>query len=184
MHRKEENKKKVSKIFMPWNFEEEQTWLEEQAKEGWLLEKKSFNYHFIKAEPQEMVYRIDFFSVKKEKKDEYIRLFTESGWELVQSSASWHYFRIPADKYDVDIYSDTQSRIDHLKRISRNIFGIFIIYFIVYMVIYDFETWFDLILFLPMLAFLIWGFIYILKIRDKIKALNETLDEEDQIPID
>lgn len=181
MPKNNENERKVSKTFMPWKFEEEQKWLEEQAREGWLLEKKSFTYHFVKAEPQDMVYRVDYFSITKKKKDEYIAIFAESGWELVHSSAGWHYFRIPAEEFDTDIYSDTQSRIDQLKRINQDIFGIFILYFIVFVVIYNFETWFDLILFIPMMMFLVWGFIYIIKIHDKIKKLNATLDEEDRV---
>jgi len=177
------NARKMSKIFMPWNFEKEQTWLEEQAREGWLLERKSFNYHFIKSEPQEMVYRVDYYSITdKKKKEEYMTIFEESGWEFVHGSSGWNYFRIPTDQFDVDIYSDPQSRIEQLKRISQDIFGIFIIYFITFTVIYNFERWFDLIYFIPMLTFLIFGLIYILKIQNKIKALNAMLDEEDQVP--
>ena len=41
-------------------------------------------------------------------------------------------------------------------------------------------SWFDLIIFIPMLAGLIWGFVYILKIRDKIKALYKEMGEEEE----
>lgn len=182
MPKKDENKKKISKVFMPWNFEKEQAWLEEQASEGWSLEKTFFNYRFVKAEAQEMVYRVDYFSITNKKKmEEYKAIFEESGWEFVHSSIGWHYFRIPASQYDTDIYSDPQSRIDQLKRVNQDTLGIFFLYFILFTVVYDFETWFDLVLFIPMLSFLIFAFIYILKTRDKIKALVDEMDEEEQL---
>lgn len=184
MVKKDDNKKKVFKIFMPWNFEKEQAWLEEKAKEGWLLERSFFNNHFVKAEPQEMVYRVDYFSLTSEKKEkEYVALFEESGWEFVQNSFGWHYFRIPADKFDTDIYSDPQSRIDQLKRINQEASGFFFLYFILFIVMFEFETWIDFVLFIPMLVIFIFGFVYMFKTYEKIKALQEELGEEEPLEI-
>ena len=180
MPKKDENVKKVTKFYMPWNFEKEQAWLEEQAREGWKLVKHGFHYTFEKSAPEEVVIRSDYISLATDKKkQEYISLFEESGWEFIGATTGWYYFRIPADQYDTDIYSDPQSRIEQLKRLNQDALGVFFLYFILFAVVMDYETWFDLIVFIPMLAMFIWGFIYMLKIRDKIKALYEELGEEE-----
>ena len=182
MARKDENKMKEWKIFMPWNFEKEQEWLEEKAREGWMLEKSFFTNHFVKAEPQEMVYRVDYFSILNEKKlKRYRAVFEESGWEFVYSSFGWHYFRIPADQFSTEIYSAPPSRIEQLKRINEDAVGFFVLYLMLMITMSDFDGWDDLIFFALMGAMLVWGAIYTIKIREKITTLNETLDEDERI---
>ena len=176
-----ENVKKVMKLFMPWNFEKEQAWLEEMAREGWLLEKMVLRYTFKKAEPQEMVYRADYFSITDKKKlQTYVSIFEEAGWELIHSQFGWHYFRIPKSEFQADIYSDPPSRIDQLKRINEEALSVFIIYFLFFTVLMDYEHWFDFVLFFPMLAGFIWGIIYMLKINEKIKNLQAESGEEEE----
>lgn len=181
MPEKNENVKKVLKLFSPWNFEKETQWLEDMAREGWKLEKHALRYTFVKTEPEEVVFRSDYISItSKKKQEEYIALFEESGWEYIDTTSGWYYFRIPADRYDIDIYSDPQSRIEQMKRLNQDALSVFIIYFLFFTVLMDYENWFDLVFLVPMLAGFIWGIVYMLKIREKIKALYEELGEEEE----
>lgn len=178
----EKNRKTVWKLFWPWQYEQEEEWLEEQAKQGWLVEKASLVYQFRKSHPQELVYRIDYLSITSQKKlDSYKTTFEESGWEYVVSNFGWHYFRIPADEYSIDIYSDTPSKIEQLKRMNQDAFGLLSVYFLLAIVILDFESWFGIGMGLLYVGILAMGAIWLLKTRKKINLLNQTLDEDERI---
>ena len=95
----------------------EEKWLQEQASKGWLLEHFCFiRYRFTACKPGDFVYRIDFRSNSRKDLAEYLDLFHSAGWEHVTTCANWQYFRIPADRYSTDIYSDSTSLIEKFKR--------------------------------------------------------------------
>lgn len=111
------NMKSHFRIFMPWNYELEEKWLQDMAKSGWMLEDYCFiRYKFSLSKPGDYVYRIDFRSNRKNELTEYLHLFRSAGWEHIVSCANWQYFRIPEDRFTTDIYSDPTSKIDKFKR--------------------------------------------------------------------
>lgn len=113
-------KKRVFKTFFPWQYEEEQNWLEKMAKEGWLLEKAGLWYQFQAGQPKDVIYRLDFVEISRKKIAAYRQIFIDSGWEFVTSNWSgFQYFRIPADQFNTDIYSDVPSRIEQLRRVRN-----------------------------------------------------------------
>jgi hypothetical protein len=178
----DKNRKKIWKLFMPWQYEQEQAWLEEQARQGWLLEKALFFYQFRKSHPQELVYRIDYLSMASQKKlDAYKATFEASGWEYVFSSFRWHYFRIPADEYLTDIYSDTPSKIEQLKRMNQDALLLYLVYFSLFIVILGLDKWLGVILVLLYVGFLAIGGTWLWKTHEKIKTLSLTLDEDERI---
>ncbi len=109
----------IFKYFFPWQYDEEQNWLEEMAKEGWLLQRVGVGYHFRAAGPQNVIYRIDFVELGGKKLATYRKMFINSGWEYAASNLfGYQYYRIPVKRFSTDIYSDdVPSRIEHLRRI-------------------------------------------------------------------
>ena len=176
------DRKKVWKFFSPWQYEQEQAWLEEQARQGWLLEKGAFVYQFMKCPSQEVVYRIDYISITNPKKlDTYKAAFEESGWDYLFSYFGWHYFRIPAEQYTIDIYSDTPSKIVQLKRMNQDALTIFLVYLLLLISLLDIESWFGIGMVLLNIGVMAMGVTWYWKTHEKIKSLNLTLDEDERI---
>lgn len=106
--------KKVYKLFFPWQEKKEENWLVEMSKKGWHLNNVGFmNYTFIKGEPEDIIYRLDYRFIADSEMDDYITLFEEAGWEYIPKlKGSWHYFRTRANKRHIpEIYSDNTSKI-------------------------------------------------------------------------
>ena len=166
---------------MPWQFEKEQAWLEEMAQQGWLLEKMELRYIFKKIDPQEFISRTDYYIIRnEEKKQAYLSVFEESGWELIQSFNGWCYVRIPKSEYKTDIYSDSASRIDQLHRIKDNTLKVALIYILFIAIFMGFDTFFDLPVFILSLAMVVLGLIYRSKINEKIEGLRMKMGEEEK----
>ncbi|MEI0736532.1 DUF2812 domain-containing protein [Paenibacillus sp. JTLBN-2024] len=73
---------KKMKIFT--NFDREEQWLNEMARQGYQLINKSVAYEFAPAKPEEANYRIDyrFFKTRQDFED-YKALFEDCGWTHV-----------------------------------------------------------------------------------------------------
>lgn len=109
-------KKTVRKWFWVWDFEKEDQWLNEMAQSGWVLESVGFAvYHFAACEPGEYTVRLEM----REHDQAYLDLMQESGAEYIGRMAKWIYFRRKAADGPFDIFSDIDSRIDHLTKISH-----------------------------------------------------------------
>jgi hypothetical protein len=108
--------------FTPWETREMQTWLESKAKEGWLLRSCGWlMYRFEKSDPSQWTYRIDYqASIRNFDREEYLRIFSDSGWELAAEYAGWFYFRTPrGEGAPPEIYTDPASRMGMFKRLYR-----------------------------------------------------------------
>lgn len=112
---------KEHRWFVLPEYEEEEQYLCDMAKKGYFLEKVTLlgTYHFKKAQPRNMVYRIDFNPQKKEDRESYLQMFEDSGWDYIQDLNEFSYFCKEADGENDEIYSDAQSRIEMLERINR-----------------------------------------------------------------
>lgn len=108
--------KTVRKWFWVWDFEKEDRWLNGMAQSGWVLEKVGFaTYHFVSCEPGEYTVRLEM----REHDQAYLDLMQESGAEYIGRMAKWIYFRKKTADGPFDIFSDIDSRIGHLTKISR-----------------------------------------------------------------
>ena len=86
--------------FWAWQEEKETAWLEQMSREGWHLEAYTFGwYRFRRGEPREYLYRLDFDPDASKRRDEYLAIFRDAGWEHVLSWGSWQYFR--AERYTI-----------------------------------------------------------------------------------
>ena len=104
------------KWFWVWEFEKEERWLNEKALQGWALVDVGFaRYTFERCEPGEYTVRLEMHPYDQG----YIDFMAETGAELVGRYFSWLYFRRKAEDGAFDLFSDIDSRIDHLERIGR-----------------------------------------------------------------
>ncbi|WP_054939749.1 DUF2812 domain-containing protein [Paenibacillus ihuae] len=116
----------VRKLFI--NFEKEEQWLNEMAAKGLALTEYSFaHYVFEETSKGEYIYRIELLEdgIKGAKSMEYLQFMEEAGVEHVTMNKGhavynkWVIFRRRASEGPFTIYSDTDSKIKHYRRIHR-----------------------------------------------------------------
>lgn len=107
----------IRKWFWVWEFEKEEQWLNQMAQIGWVLEKTSFaTYCFRRCEPDTYTIRLEFHPYD----ESYIQFMTETNAEYIgRMGCQWLYFRKKSEYGEFDIFSDLDSRIKHLNKISR-----------------------------------------------------------------
>ncbi len=105
----------VRKWIWVWDFDKEEQWLNTMAQQGWVLDRVGFcRYEFVKCEPGEYIVRLEM----REHDDGYLSFMADTGAEYVGRMVKWIYFRRKAAYGPFDIFSDLDSRLAHLKRIS------------------------------------------------------------------
>ena len=114
-------RKKVYKFFTLFEYEEEQKFLQEMHSSGWALNKISGlgTYHFIRCNPENVAYQLDYNREGRAHKEEYIRMFTDCGWEYLQDFVGYSYFRkaVTDDGETEEIFCDDESRLQMVNRI-------------------------------------------------------------------
>ncbi|MBQ1391069.1 MAG: DUF2812 domain-containing protein [Firmicutes bacterium] len=106
----------IWKWFWVWDFEKEEAWLNEMAMNGWALVAVGFcKYTFERTEPGEYQVRLELRGADPG----YISFLQETGAEYVGRWFQWIYSRKRSDFGPFDVYSDIDSRIDHLNRIGH-----------------------------------------------------------------
>ncbi|GIO32635.1 MULTISPECIES: DUF2812 domain-containing protein [Paenibacillus] len=103
------------------NFDREEQWLNEMARQGYRLVNKSMTYEFETAKPEEANYRIDYRTFKTRRDfEDYKALFEDCGWTHVAGTkkSGAQYFKQTGDWGDEDIFSDVNSKAARYKRIS------------------------------------------------------------------
>ena len=111
-----ENRKTIRKWFWVWSFEKEETWLNEMAMNGWVLEDVGLaTYHFVRCEPGEYSVRLEMHPYD----EAYLSFMRETGAEYIGRYAMWIYFRKKTADGPFDLFSDIDSRIGHLDKIGK-----------------------------------------------------------------
>lgn len=114
-------KKVIHKLFFAWDFEKEEKWLNEMSAKGLNLDGVGLcKYIFEEGTPGEYIYRLELlkkWSTHAES-EQYIRFLEDTGVEHVGSVTRWVYFRKKASDGEFDLFSDIDSRIKHLKRLT------------------------------------------------------------------
>src|SRR5690625_3966051 len=107
------------------DFDKEEKWLEQLAREGFHLKKVSFGYLFQRGEPINATIKIDFRKFgKKEDFINYRTLFEDSGWKHLAGTknSGMQYFQKVNEPAGNDIFSDTDSKASRYKRLSQMFF--------------------------------------------------------------
>ena len=114
-------RKTIRKWFWVWDFDREERWLNQMAMQGWALAEVGFcRYTFEKCEPGEYVVRLQM-----QKNDpDYVAFLEEIGAEYVGRIVQWIYVRRRAEEGPFELFSDTQSRLDHLQWIARMLLAV------------------------------------------------------------
>jgi hypothetical protein len=75
-------------------------------------------YHFRRGDPANIIYRLDYQTLKKKDRRSYLQLFHDAGWEHVGNMSGWEYFRKKVHSGEhPEIYSDVDSKIKKYHRI-------------------------------------------------------------------
>lgn len=105
----------IKKWIWVWDFDKEERWLNSMAQQGWVLDRLGFcRYEFVRCEPGEYIVRLEM----REHDADYLSFMADTGAEYVGRMVKWIYFRRKAEFGPFDIFSDLDSRLAHLKKIS------------------------------------------------------------------
>jgi hypothetical protein len=166
-----------SKWFWPWQDDKEEAWLEEMSHQGLHLKQAQImaQYDFVPGQPTDYTYRLDFqSSFQKQKKDEYLRLFSDTGWEHLGEMNGWQYFRKISQSGEAsEIFTDPETKIQKYKRFLTWFLVTFPSSWFIIFVLFSDESgwvmWISLIVFLCMSA--LWVMV-VLKIQQRIRQLK------------
>lgn len=112
-------KRTIHKIFLLWQFDKEEKWINEMSAKGLqLTDVGPFRYVFEEGLPREYIYRLELLDElpTHPKSMEYIHFIEETGAEHIASLIRWVYFRKKNTEQGFDLFSDIDSRIKHLDR--------------------------------------------------------------------
>ena len=123
-------KKVVYRICTIADYDREALYLSEMHAEGWKLKEVSYSnlvvavkYTFEKCQPEQVVYQLDFYPMKKSERASYLQLFKDCGWEHITDFNGFSYFRKPYSQIESDaefeIYNDAANKLDMVNRILR-----------------------------------------------------------------
>ena len=110
----------IYKIFLVWDFDKEEKWLNEMAAKGLSLVSVGFcKYEFEDSLPGE--YKICLQLLDKmprhPESKKYIDFLETTGAEQVGSFTRWVYFRKKATEGDFELFSDNDSRLKYLSSV-------------------------------------------------------------------
>ena len=116
----------TTKTQMKWfdvtDHEKEQEYLREMHKNGWkMVSVKVCVYTFESCEPEDVIYQLDYHA-EMEDRDAYLQMFRDCGWEYIQDSMGYSYFRKSAKEMqsgEERIFSDDESRIAMWDRVFK-----------------------------------------------------------------
>ena len=109
-------RKTIRKWMWVWEFDKEEQWLNPMAQSGWVLDGTGFcKYHFVRCEPGEYTVRLEMH----ERDEAYLHFMEETGAEYVGRVMNWIYFRKKTADGEFDIFSDIDSRVNHLNKICK-----------------------------------------------------------------
>lgn len=93
--------------------------LQQNSAKGWHVQGFKFmGYLLEKGEPADYIYNIDYRVLKDSEKEEYVELFSQSGWSHVTSHIDTHIFRAPPGTKP--IYSDQETVAEKHDNLGRS----------------------------------------------------------------
>ncbi len=119
----------VYRGFWVWNFDQEEKWLNEMASKGLQLVSVGWcRYVFEEGDPGEYTYRLELLENLPTHAEslQYIRFLEDTGAKYIGNVLRWSYFKKKVTDGAFDLFSDIDSRIKHLNRISLLILPFFI----------------------------------------------------------
>lgn len=110
------DRKTVHKWLWVWEFEKEEAWLNSMAESGWALDGVGFcTYHFVRCQPGEYTVRLQMCDFDSE----YRSFLEDISAEYIGRVAKWVYYRRRSELGPFELFSDLDSKIQHLQTISN-----------------------------------------------------------------
>ena len=118
----------MCRYYMLPEYGQEEAFFAEQHRQGYALKRFIIPFFYI-FEPRpaaHYTYKIDFQNLtRREENAQYQQLYADYGWEYVASANGFHVFRKPSSEAEEDdIFSDNESRLAMVKRISKQRMGL------------------------------------------------------------
>ena len=117
-----ENKRQF-RYFTIFEYEKEQEYLHQMHLCGWRFVKVTGLgvYHFEKCTPEDVVYQLDYNQEGLAHKEEYIKMYSDCGWEYIQDYFGYSYFKKPVSATGVaeEIFCDEESRLAMMQRVLK-----------------------------------------------------------------
>ena len=115
--------KKQFRYFSIMDHKKEEDYLRRMHRNGWkFLRVGGIGiYHFEECQPEDVVYQLDYPENKGEK-DEYVKMFSDCGWEYIQDYSDYSYFRKRAAdmREGEEIFNDEDSRTAMMGRVYKS----------------------------------------------------------------
>lgn len=116
-------RKVMHRLFMAWQHEKEEAWLNEMAETGWnLVDTSLCRYVFEEGTPGEYQYRLELLEhgAKSQEGMDYIQFMEDTGVEHIATWFNgWAFFRKKVADGPFEVFSDIDSKIKHFRRIER-----------------------------------------------------------------
>ena len=112
----------IRKWFWAWEFDKEETWLDEMSAQGKALVSARYaTYEFEDCAPGEYAVRLEMLEhdPASEEGKQYIAFVEETGAEYVGHVMKWVYFRKKTADGPFELHGDNATRIKHLGSIIR-----------------------------------------------------------------
>lgn len=112
--------KKVWRFYNIAEYEQEEQWINEMAKEGWQLTAIGFcRYIFRRGTPGEYIYKLDVVerTASDEVKESYFNFLTECGIRVVGEFKDWLYLQKKAADGPFDMKDDTYAKLRTVNKV-------------------------------------------------------------------
>ena len=120
-------RKVIHKLFLVWNYEKEEAWLNEMAAQGLALVAVGFcRYEFEDCVPGEYKIALDYLYKSRAENQKYVEFLEDTGAEHVGTIVRWTYFRKKTAE-PFSILSDNCSKIALFTRIMRMLLAVMIL---------------------------------------------------------
>lgn len=110
----------IRKWFWAWEFDKEETWLNDMAAQGKaLVSARCMTYEFEDSAPGEYAVRLEMLENAPDSEEgrQYIDFVESTGAEYVGKVMKWVYFRKKTADGPFELHGDNATRMKHLKRI-------------------------------------------------------------------
>ena len=120
---KKDKLKKEFHYFVLTDYEREEEYLRTMHKKGYKFKKVSLPgiYYFEESKPEDVIYKLDFNPQSKEKRQEYLQIYQDYGWEYLQDMNEYSYFRKKACEGEHEKDLEMPEKISNL-RLQKNYF--------------------------------------------------------------
>jgi len=112
--------KTIKRNYYISDFEEEQSFLASYHADGWrLASTKGNRYVFEKCKNETVTYQIDF-NPNEQQKDEYVKMFSDFGWQLIAEKDGRFYFsKLTTTHNENELFSDRETKAIMCGKIIR-----------------------------------------------------------------